>query len=58
MTSRPNYQKCISLTPEENELVNMLMGRGVKFIEIFRKGLYFYCPDASGALKTKVKDLL
>jgi len=40
--TKPNFQRVISLTTEENQFVEELKIQGVKIVDIFRKGLKSY----------------
>jgi len=62
--TKPNYQRAISLTEEENKQTEELQAKGIKVIDIFRMGLAlaysaeFNPKEVPASLIDKVKGLL
>jgi hypothetical protein len=55
MTTKSRFQHSITLTQEEEIIVEALALEGIGITEIFRKGLVHYAPRVSEELKTKLK---
>jgi len=62
--TKPNYQRAISLTEQENNQTNELQAKRIKVIDIFRMGLAlaysaeFNHKEVPASLIDKVKGLL
>jgi len=45
MTNKPRYQRIISLNEEDQKKIDKLQAKGIKVVDIFRKGMESYCKE-------------